>query len=442
MTSTRLVVVKLSDSFERLWHELAQAFGVESLTVANGDAVAIPPDAAAILVAAGSAETDVPDWLDRHGFSRSVPIFAVGTDPGRRLAMQIVRRGATDYFALPDDAEILRNAVGAAVERSRQREATGSSPAVGPLGVIIGESPALKHVLSRAARILPHADSTVLIVGEAGTGKELLARAIHKGGPRRGAPFVTVNCSALPDRLIESELFGHERGAFTEVRAAKPGLFEVADGGTLFLDEIGQLPVELQPKLLRVLQEKRIRRVGGTRTHDVNVRIVAATNEDLSRASGNGGFRHDLYCRLGVITLALPPLRDRGEDILLIAQALLARLAERFGLPVPPVNADVRRELLTYHWPGNVRELRNGLERALLMSPPGELRARELQASVTAEVPGDGPIPFPAHLEEITVAAARATVALTGGNRTQAARRLGISRGRLRRLLDAESPTL
>jgi transcriptional regulator with PAS, ATPase and Fis domain len=317
-------------------------------------------------------------------------------------------------------------------------EALVQQPRAEAFSAIVGESRALRELLARAARVLPHSDATLLIIGETGTGKELLAQAIHHGGPRRGAPFVAVNCSALPDNLIESELFGHERGAFTDAHSAKPGLFEVADGGTLFLDEVGTLPVTLQAKLLRVLQDKQVRRVGGTRTRNVDVRIVAATNEDLKHALKSGTFRQDLYFRLGVITLALPPLRERSDDVVLIAEALLTDLAAQHGLDVPEVTPEARRLLVGYHWPGNVRELKNAVERALLLSPSGALDLQELLPPADVEAPGTGPIPFPAQLDEITSAAARATIDLFDGNRSRAARRLGISRQRLRRLLNEE----
>jgi DNA-binding NtrC family response regulator len=250
-----------------------------------------------------------------------------------------------------------------------------------------------------------------------------------------------VNCSALPENLIESELFGHERGAFTDAHAAKPGLFEVADGGTLLLDEIGTLPPSLQAKLLRVLQDKQVRRVGGTKPHTVDVRIIAATNEDLRRGLTAGRFRQDLYYRLGVITLSLPTLRERGEDVLLIAESLLARLAPAHGLQIPSMKPEVRRALLAHHWPGNVRELKNSVERALLLSEPGSLDASELVPRDEVKPEAAGPIPFPAPLEEITSAAAREMLQLCRGNRSEAARRLDISRRRLRRLLEPDQST-
>ena len=440
MEKIRIILVNFSESFAQVWDGLARDLGVEWEQLEGRDPDAAGLDVAAFLLAAGGAEGDVVDWLDNHQPPAGVPTFAIGSDTGRRMATHIVSAGASDYFALPEDLEILRNSVAAAVERRRvamrrmvqQRGETKNNA----FASIIGESPAIKKVLARAARILQRADATILIDGETGTGKELVARGIHDGGPRRGAPFVAVNCSALPDRLIESELFGHERGAFTDATSTKPGLFEVADGGTIFLDEIGDLPLELQAKFLRVLQDKQVRRVGGTKSRKVDIRIIAATNEDLSRHIQDGKFREDLYFRLSVITLTLPPLRERGDDLMLIVDALLKELAEHHDLPVPDITPQARRSLLDYHWPGNVRELRNAVERALLLSAPGELDPRELRPQLETIARQGGPIPFPARLDDITVAAANAMLGLANGNRSEAARRLGISRRRLRRLLE------
>ena len=440
MEKIRIILVNFSESFAQVWDGLARDLGVEWEQLEGRDPDAAGPDVAAFLLAAGGAEGDVVDWLDNHQPPAGVPTFAIGSDTGRRLATHIVSAGASDYFALPEDLEILRNSVAAAVERRRvamrrmvQQRGEAKNNA---FASIIGESPAIKKVLARAARILQRADATILIDGETGTGKELVARGIHDGGPRRGAPFVAVNCSALPDRLIESELFGHERGAFTDATSTKPGLFEVADGGTIFLDEIGDLPLEVQAKFLRVLQDKQVRRVGGTKSRKVDLRIIAATNEDLPRHIQDGKFREDLYFRLSVITLTLPPLRERGDDLMLIVDALLKELAEHHDLPVPDITPQARRSLLDYHWPGNVRELRNAVERALLLSAPGELDPRELRPQSETIARQGGPIPFPARLDDITVAAANAMLGLANGNRSEAARRLGISRRRLRRLLE------
>jgi DNA-binding NtrC family response regulator len=434
-----LCVIAISEAFSGFWHVLAEDLAVGIDVLSPADAVAPRPGTVAVILAAGGAERDAVRWLESHKVPAGVAALVVGTDPGRRIAMQLVARGASDYFALPDDLEIFRNAVTAALNGV----ARVSAPAghANAFCGIVGESEAIKQALARAARLLPHGNARALIIGETGTGKEVLARAIHAGGPRRGAPFVAVNCSAFPEHLIESELFGHERGSFTDAHAAKPGLFEMADTGTLFLDEIGDLPLNLQAKLLRLLEDKEIRRVGGTKPRTVDVRILAATNAHLADRVRDKTFREDLFFRLSTVVLRLPPLRERGEDIVLIARAVLERLAGEHHLPVPTLSPDVCRHLRQHPWPGNVRELKNAVERALLLSPPGELNADELLPPTDSEVQGQGPIPFPAPLDQITSAAVRATVKLCGGNRSESARRLSISTRRLRRLLNGTDVT-
>ena len=432
---SRLSVITVSEAFGAFWNDLAVDLGVAVDIVGPAEALA-RADTVAIIVAAGGAERDAIQWLESHRVPRGLPALVVGTDPGRRTAMQLVARGASDYFALPDDLEIFRNAVAATINGARTRSAADASNAhADAFAGIVGESEAIKKELARAARLLQHRSARALIVGETGTGKELLARAIHTGGPRRDGPFVVVNCSALPEHLIESELFGHERGSFTDAHASKPGLFEVADGGTLFLDEIGELPLILQAKLLRVLEDKQIRRVGGTKSRTIDVRILAATNQRLSERVREGSFREDLFFRLGSITLTLPPLRERGDDPILLAEVLLEQLAREHGLPAPALTPDLRRLVREYAWPGNVRELKNAVERALLLSPAGELAADEFLPAAKRSVGHDAPIPFPAPLHQITTAIAHATVKFCAGNRSESARRLAISPRRLRRLL-------
>ena len=432
---SRLLVIAISEAFSGFWTDLAKDLDVAIDVLGPADPVTPGPATVAVVVAAGGAERDAIQWLECHRLPAGIPTLVVGTDPGRRTAMQLVARGVNDYFSLPDDLEIFRSAVAAARSGARGGVAVAPASDAEAFAAIVGESSAIKKELARAARLLPHRSARALIIGETGTGKELLARAIHAGSPRRGAPFVAVNCSAFPEHLIESELFGHERGSYTDAYAAKPGLFEMADGGTLFLDEIGDLPLSLQAKLLRVLEDKEIRRVGGTKSRTVDVRILAATNEHLAERVRAGTFREDLFFRLSTVVLRLPPLRERDDDAILLAEALLARLAGEHGLPVPPLTPDVRHRLRHHPWPGNVRELKNAVERALLLSPPGELHIDELLPPVDPQSRGEGPIPFPAPLDQITSAAVRATVELCGGNRSESARRLSISPKRLRRLL-------
>ncbi len=443
MTSeTVVLVVRLTDSFSEFWPLLADELKVPLLEWRPADGEPPPPGAALVVLAAGGVEPDLPGFIPTLVAPSAVPIIAVGAATGHRLAAQAVAAGAADYLALPDDRDVLRELVAAAVARRRAAQARGNlarlEAQAHAFHEIVGDSPALRATLERAARVLPHVDATVLITGETGTGKELLARAVHYGGPRATAPFVALNCAAIPTQLLESELFGHERGAFTDAKTAKPGLFEAADGGTLLLDEINGLAPELQSKLLRALEEKATRRLGATQSRRVDVRIIAATNADLASEVRAGRFREDLFYRLNVISLHLPALRERGDDVLLLAATFLKKFSAQYGLPEPSVTPELRRALLAHAWPGNVRELRNAVERALLLSTPGTLDLAEL-APADAPAARDGGLPFPARLDDIVRAAARAMLETTAGNRSEAARRLGISRSRLQRLLEGAS---
>jgi DNA-binding NtrC family response regulator len=440
-----LLVVRFSDSFAEFWPLLAREQGIAAIEWSPESGAPAPAGAALVLVAAGGREEDLPVLLSGLTPSGDAPIIAVGASPSHRIAARAVASGAGDYFALPDDRDVLRETLAAAVQRRRaclQRANFAQVEAQAhAFREIVGESPALRAVLDRAARILPHAGATVLIAGETGTGKELVARALHYGGPRAAAPFVEINCAALPPQLLESELFGHERGAFTDARTAKPGLFEVAEGGTLFLDEVHQLAPYVQSKLLRALEQKSVRRLGATAGRQVNVRIIAATNANLVAEVRAGRFREDLYYRLNVVTLTIPPLRERGDDAIRLAEFFLRKFSAQYGLPEPALAPEVRRRLQVHAWPGNVRELRNTIERALLLSSPGSLALDEMALEETPPA-AEGPLPFPATLGAIQRAAARAMLDVTGGNRSEAARRLGVSRSRLQRLLADERGAL
>ena len=436
-----LALCALSDSFAALWPRLAAEVGLALEVFGRDTAPPRQTDQQVVVLAVGGAEgltEEAVQWLRAAAISPVV----VGGLPDHRVAQQALRAGATAYFALPADLQLLRDWLAGEAGRirsaaGRERFATREAAKFQFEG-ILGQSPALRDTLERAARIIPHDGVTVLINGETGTGKELLARAIHYNGPRRAAPFVDVNCAAIPEQLLESELFGHEKGAFTDASAAKPGLFEVAAGGTVFLDEIGHLSLPLQGKLLRVLEQRRMRRVGGTAPIDVKVRVIAATHVDLPDAIRRGEFREDLYYRLNVVGLVLPALRDRAGDVLALAHAFLARFAREYNLPVPGLTPAAERQLTSHLWPGNVRELRNVLERAILLGRPGAaLDGTDLglDAAAIRATTGDNGIPFPATMSEIIRGAASGMVRLCGGNKSEAARRLRISRTRLLRLL-------
>ena len=299
------------------------------------------------------------------------------------------------------------------------------------------QSPSMHEVYAIAEQVARGDTTSVLIEGESGTGKEYFANLIHRMSARHDKPFVEINCAAIPGELLESELFGHEKGAFTDAHRAKLGLFEEAHRGTLFLDEIGHLPMALQGKLLRALDERRVRRVGATQDRAVDVRIIAATHVDLRQAVVAGEFREDLFYRLNVVHLVLPPLREREGDVLALARTFAAASAARYGLPEPRLGADVRDALEAHTWPGNVRELRHAVERALLLSPPGTLDPREL-VPARAATAAAADAPAAGRLADAIRVVAETALARHGGNRSAAARTLGISRARLQRILDRE----
>ncbi|WP_373044938.1 sigma-54-dependent transcriptional regulator [Vulgatibacter sp.] len=357
-------------------------------------------------------------------------------------AVQAMKLGAYDYVIKPFKVDELLVVVGKALEkRAIVRENVSLKLQLGErtrVGGLLGKSVAMRELFSLVTRVAA-ARTTVLVTGESGVGKELVARAIHERSPRAEKEFVAVNCGAIPEGLIESELFGHERGAFTGANHAKPGLFEVAHGGTLFLDEIGELPLQVQVKLLRALQQRTIRSVGGVKDVEVDVRIVAATNRDLAEEVRAGRFREDLFYRLNVIGLKVPPLRERREDVLLLAEHFLRRFGEEQGRELH-LSREAQAALLDYDFPGNVRELENLMERAATLSEqglidpdvyPAQVRGREgSAASVAAPMAGEGIPPqfdLQAWLDACERQMLEKALAQTGGNKTEAARVLGIT---------------
>ncbi len=307
-------------------------------------------------------------------------------------AVEAMRRGAFDYLTKPLDLDELLAAIEKALAHQRLRQEwsylRAQQEAGGHLAEILGESPGMRTLRQQIARIAAldrpgEGDApTILILGETGAGKEMVARALHHTSPRRLGPFVEINCAAIPASLLEAELFGYEKGAYTDAQAAKPGLFEAADGGTLFLDEIGHLDHALQVKILKAIEDKAVRRLGGLRTKSINVRILAATNQDLEGAVANGDFRPDLYYRIKALTIEIPPLRERGEDSLLLARHFLGQFTRRYGLPQATLTREAEALIFEYPWPGNVRELAHVIERAVLLHGGSTLDAQHLGLAV------------------------------------------------------------
>ena len=370
-----------------------------------------------------------------------IPVVVLTAFGTVESAVEAVRAGASDYLMKPVGIPQLRAAVFKALkEREKNRELerkdreierlrSEAGQASGRAG-IIGGSRAMEEVL-RKIRLVAPTRMNVLIQGESGTGKELVAREIHDQSPRRERSFVPVNCAAIPESLLETEMFGHERGAFTGAVATHRGKLETAEGGTLFLDEIGEISPALQAKLLRAIEQKEITRVGGSQVIQVDVRILAASNQDLKRKVEEKGFREDLFYRLNVFNITVPPLRDRREDIPKLAERLLSDIGRENAVPPKRLSSEALRLLLTYRWPGNVRELRNAMETSALVSPGETIRAEDLPPEISkgllpSSASGPIPLPPPKTLQEIERDAIRSALAETGGNKTKAARLLGI----------------
>jgi len=324
----------------------------------------------------------------------TLPVILVTAYGSVEEAVTAMKEGAFDFIQKPVDLDHLKLLLErAAKQQELLREnllLREEYAARYGFPQIVGEHPAMKEASQMTQRVAA-TDSTVLLLGESGTGKELFARAIHHLSPRAEHPFVALNCAAIPEGLVENELFGHERGAYTGAGARKLGKLELAHRGTLFLDEIGDLPLAIQSKLLRVLEEKKFERVGGTQSIEVNVRILTATNKDLREAVANKTFREDLYFRISAVPITIPPLRDRGDDVLALADFFLQRFRREFRKPGLALTDDARTRLLTYSWPGNVRELQNAIERAAILATSGKINAAALQLPAARPTAADLP---------------------------------------------------
>jgi len=397
-----------------------------------------------------------------HEIEPKLPVIVITGKGTTETAIEATKLGAFEYLLKPlGDFQDILILIGQALEAGRcmrSRVELDVAPNTTAGDAIIGRSKAMQEVYKAIGRVAP-TDATVLIRGESGTGKELVARAIYQHSLRAAKPFLIINCVAIPETLLESELFGYEKGAFTGAVNRRVGKFEQAHGGTVFLDEIGDMPFSIQAKILRLLQEKSIERLGGREPIPVDVRIIAATNRDLEAALAAGKFREDLYYRLKVVTLWLPPLRERTGDLTLLADYFLARFAKEMGLSNPGMSPEAKAMLNACQWPGNVRELANAMQKALIFSRGypihpedvtraigGESPAREADEHRTEEVirlwlrqalaAGDGKDLFETFMDHFASLLIREALDLTGGNRSRAAKLLGISRPTLLSKID------
>ena len=439
-----VLVVEDKASLRQMLEEMLRAEGHRVEGIASGSA------AVERLRAGSPVDVVLTDWRLPGADGLAVLDAARSVDPTLAVlvmtafgsietAVDAMKRGAEDFITKPVDPDLLRLLVARAIERRAGRRqsllfAEAQSRLMPP---IVGESAALQAVRAETERVAA-TDATVLLEGESGTGKELFARAIHTLSTRRDRPFVAINCAAIPDTLLESELFGHERGSFTGAAGRRLGKFELADGGTVFLDEIGELTAATQAKLLRVLQEKSFHRVGGTSSIQVDVRIVAASNRPLDQLVAQGAFREDLYYRVRVFPIRIPPLRDRPEDIDPIIDFFLGALPHELGRKAMRLDPGARERLRAYEWPGNVRELRNCLERAIILAESDVISERHLRLSPDSPAAAAAPVreeSLEAVRERAGAAAERVALARAleraRGDRTAAAKALGVTPRRL-----------
>ena len=450
----RVLVADDELNMRRVLEAMLRREGYEVITAANG------VEAMGGMGTKGGVHTVITDLkmpgLDGMGLLKrlsaeypDVPVVMITAHGSVESAVEAVKLGAFDYLEKPFEQEQIRQVVAKALNTYAlaRRDARPEEPSGHGRFRLVGQSPAIRTIYGVVEKVA-NTPSTVLISGESGTGKELIARALHENSSRHAGPFIKINCAAIPKTLMESELFGYDKGAFTGAVGAKPGRFELAHGGTLFLDEIGEIPIEMQVKLLRVLQESEFERVGGIKTIKVDVRLVTATNRDLLAEVGAGAFREDLFYRLNVVPIHIPPLRERREDIPLLADHFIAKFNDRLKKEIAAITPEAIERLVAYQWPGNIRELENLMERTVLFCEGPEIRVSDLppevagaaapqSASAASHAPGEETLrPAPESLKEAVRAETervereliQRALDATGGNVTQAARKLKISR--------------
>jgi DNA-binding NtrC family response regulator len=435
MLKRRVLLVDDEDAIRFAIRDFLETGGfsvTEAATAADGMAAFQddPPDL--VLLDYKLPDGTALDMLPRlRTLNPSIPVVVLTAHASIDLAVRAIKEGAEQFLTKPVELPALQAVLERVLENQRNRLrqlARRSSEARRAVNPFVGESGPMRELESLARRVVA-SDSPVLITGETGTGKGVVARWLHVFGPRADDAFVELNCAGLSAELLDSELFGHERGAFTSAVKAKEGLLEVANGGTLFLDEIGDMDVQVQAKLLKVLEEQRFRRLGEVRDRTVDVRLIAATHHDLPVAVKQGTFRRDLYYRINTIQLTVPPLRERGEDILRLANDLLERLASDLGRSGVSLGDGAIKAMLAYPWPGNVRELRNALERALLLCDGAKLEARDLRF----EAPGSEPAPagLDVTLRDLEIEHIKRVLAAERGKIPATAERLGVPKSSL-----------
>ncbi len=441
----RVLIVEDEEKLRRVLSLHLESKGFEPVPVATAEeALRLAPQAQLVLTDLRLPGMDGIELLESlQRLNARLPVVVMTAFSSVETAVEAMKKGAADFLPKPFSLDHLDAVVGKALEvqqlreeNTRLREELGRRYRIEN---IIGTGPKMQEILAAVMRVAP-TRTTVLLCGESGVGKDLIARAIHFHSPRAAQPFVKINCTTIPENLMESELFGYEKGAFTGAVAARPGKFEQADKGTVFLDEIGDVPPSVQVKLLRVLQDREFERLGSNRTRQIDVRVIAATNADLRRALEEGNFREDLYYRLNVFPITIPPLRERREDIPLLAERFLRRFAAEAGARVQEISPEAMSKLVEYHWPGNVRELENVIERSLLYADgtvlgPEHIRldyAPRRAANGQGPSAGDGFLPEGVTLEQYEQQLIREALRRAGGNKSQAARLLGLTRNALR----------
>jgi len=437
-----IVVIDDEAGVRRTVSMILEDEGYDVSTASNGReglTQALEQSAEIVLCDIKMPEMDGLEFIDAYKQEGGEGLIVTMTAYGSvEMALEAMKRGAYDYIAKPFSADSILLTLRKAEERERLRRAAGRSrgPAKpdGRPPALVVKSPSMLKAVELAEKVAPH-PSTVLVTGESGTGKEVIARLIHRASGRADKPFVPINCGAIPENLLESELFGHVRGAFTGAERDRVGLFEEATGGTLFLDEIGELPTALQVKLLRALQDREIRRVGESVSRRIDVRIISATSRDLQKEVQTGQFRSDLFYRLNVVNIHLPPLRHRGEEIPLLVEHFLTKYNDALGTEVEGLESAAMNHLLAYGWPGNVRELENVIERATVLADAPKVRADQLPEALqnrdsTSVVPDSLPedeLSVKKRTASLEKQLIRRALEITGGNRTRASDILDLS---------------